>query len=356
MNNDIQQLNEELKTEYSGISASSLSWLDVSPLYFKKKLDKEIVDVETKATELGNQLHMYILEPNKFSDAYLYLNFDKPRSELQKEFCNNYIEEENSKKYLSDKPREDSDFAIEAYKKSYNTDKKSDSKIKEEATDLYLKLKPYITYLSEKDKYKGIISYNNLSYVREAKKCINSHDKASSLIYESGDDYVHNPDEYSANELKIYWKHPKLKINKKPLILKSIIDRLYIDHKEKIIRLIDIKTSGKLYIFNQKFEDYNYKRQMAFYWYAVEYLFKNIFPTKKIDEYKKETYIVALQTPDVIKRLPIECKVVKIKDDTVDKGKKEVNEYLSTLVWHFENNEWTHTKSYYENEGIDIIV
>lgn len=356
MNKDIQQLNEKLKPDYSGISASSLNWLDISPLYFKKKLDKEIVDVETKATELGTQLHMYLLEPNEFNNAYLYLNFDKPRSELQKEFCETCVEIKNSKEEISDLELKSSDIAVPAYKASYNTAKKSEEKVKEEALDLYLKLKPYITYLSEKDKYKGIISHSNLSYVREAKRCVNSHDKASSLIYENTNEYVYDSDIYSANELRIYWEHPEFKINEKPLVLKSIIDRLYINHKEKLIQLIDVKTSGKLYIFGQKFEDYNYKRQMAFYWRAIEYLFEKIFPTKNINEYRKETYIVALQTPDVIKKVPIECNVIKIKDDTVNKGRKEVDEYLSTLIWHFENDEWNHSMSYYENEGIDLII
>lgn len=351
MNEKVKELNEQLKPYYAGISASSLNWFDVSPFYFRKKLDGEIEEVDTKATELGNQLHMYLLEPHKFNDAYLYLNFDKPRSENQKEFC-----EICSQIKASDLTMKATDVAIPAYKKIYNTTKKSEEKIKEDALDLYLKLEPYIKYLLERDKYRGIIAHSTLSYLREARTRVNKHDKASELLFDEYDDMFDTPNVFSANELRIYWEHPELKVNDEPLVLKSIVDRLHIDHNTKVIRLIDVKTSGKLYIFGQKFEDYNYKRQMAFYWYAVEYLFNKLFPDKNINDYSKETYIVGIQTPDVMRKLPTECKVIKVEKDTLAKGKLEVDGALSEIIWHMDNDEWEHTLAYYNNNGIDLIV
>lgn len=350
MNDKIRELNEQLKPSYIGISASSLNWFDVSPLYFKKKLDREIEEPESKAAELGNQLHMFLLEPQKFNEKYLYLNFEKPRSENQKEFCKacaNMRSMDNNLKMI--------DIAVPCYKTIYNATKKSEEKIKDEAKSLYIRLEPYITYLVEKDKYRGIISGSTLSYLREARQRVKNHDLAASLLYDDSD-LIDNPNVFSANELRVYWEHPYLTLEDKPLVLKSIIDRLYIDHKSKVIKLIDVKTSGKLYMFDEKFRDYNYKRQMGFYWYAVEYMFKQLFLEKDITEYAKETYIVGVQTPEPYMLLPTECKVAYVDDKTVTDGKSEVNKQLSDIIWHFESDEWQHSMNFYLNNGIDLVV
>lgn len=351
MNNKIEQLNEQLKINYSGISASSLNWYDLSPLNFKKRLDKEIKDDPTKETELGNQVHTYILEPKEFSDRYLYLSFEKPKSQNQKDFCESCA---NMKRMnLNLKIIE---VAMPSYKSIYNTDKKSEEKIKEEAVDLYRRLEPYIKYLIEKDKYEGIISGATLSYLKDVRRCIIKHDMASNLIYDEIDEMFHNPNTFSSNELKVYWEHPTLKLNDKPLVLKSILDRLYIDHKNKIVRLVDLKTSKEIYKFGEKFKDYNYKRQMAFYWYAIEYLFKKIFTDKDINKYTKETYIVGIQTPNVYIKLPTECIVANVENTTIQDGVKEVDNKLSDIIWHFENDEWSHNINFYLNNGIDLVV
>ena len=43
------------------VSSSSLKWFQISPLYFKKMLSKELETADEQWAQRGRQIHMFIL-------------------------------------------------------------------------------------------------------------------------------------------------------------------------------------------------------------------------------------------------------------------------------------------------------
>ena len=131
---------------------------------------------------------------------------------------------------------------------------------------------------------------------------------------------------------------------------KFMIDRILIDHKHKKISLVDLKTTSHLSEFKDKFIEYKYYRQMAFYWMAIFWYFKHNLPEKNISDYVKETFIVAIGTKD-----PIEIKVFEIQESTLNAGLLEIDPLMRQLEWHFKEDKWDYTKAYYEGQTTEKI-
>lgn len=334
---------ENKKSTYKpkGVSNSSLSWFEISPKYFKECIEGNIERLEKDYFELGTKLHMFLLQPEEFNNNYVYLEYDTPRGDKQKNFCNDYISlKEKAKK-------KDEDAAIRAFQKNYVTKGKSEDKVKEEALELYTSLKKYLIYLEKAKEFKDILNYTTVKYLEEAKRQVTNHKLANELVYTKIDNVVDDIEEH--NEFELIWQHPIMKDVKSS----STLDRLVIDHNKKIIKLIDLKTTARLSSFVESFEKYKYYRQLAYYWMAIEYYFKEELKDKNINDYKRETYIVALQTNNNTNtsNMLTECKVFNVDDEWLNRGKIEIEDLLTTLVWHYDNNLWDHTKEYYEGNG-----
>ena len=307
------------------ISSSSLKYLEQSPLTFKKFLDSEIEQEEKSYLTRGKQIHMAILEPDLFKKNYTHLEFETPKSEQQKQFCDDYL------LYLSTEQSEDEALGT-AYKNNYKS-AKSDPLV--EANALKDKLTKYIEYLQKRRQYKDILSTTDWQRIQDLKEGCKKHKKANELLFE---------DELSTrqffNELVIFWEDP---IHKLPC--KSMIDRLIIDDDNKKVILVDIKTANTFKEFKDRCREFSYFRQMSFYWYAIHWYFANAL-NKDISQYTKETYIIALKTVD-----EPEVKVYTINEVYLQDGFIDLTEALSQLAWHWENDKWEYTKSYYIGDG-----
>jgi len=336
---------EALKERYKGISASSLTKFDISPKLFKAYIDGEIEEEEKPWLELGTKLHMYLLEPEKFKDNYTYLEFNTPSSVKQKEFCEELVKLKNKETIIDEKYTV---LAPKVYKKIYTTKGKSEEKIKEETLKLLDSLKDYIEYLVKREKFKDILNYSTLDFLRKAKLEVGKHTKASELILN-----LNEKSNYES-ELRILWEHPTLNINNEKIVLKSFIDRFIIDHDNKEIILVDLKTTSNISNFEESFLKYKYARQMCMYWLALGYYMSNNKELSRIlQEYNNKTYIVVIQTTSNNIQIPIECRVYPVSEVTLNDGYTDLTKTLNNLVWHFENNKWDHTKQYYENNGLE---
>jgi len=283
---------------------------------------------------------MSILEPEEFEKNYIYLEYTQPSSPNQKKFCEKYVELRKEKPKATKKSHK-----IKTYKESYNVGNKKDEVIEKEADKLYKKLKDYINYLEKRDEYKDILTKSDWNKIMELKDETFEHKAAPDVLALNKDPLDNNIEAFS--ELAIFWYYPNTDLQ-----CKSMLDRVVIDHKNKIIKLIDIKTTSKIGEFQQSFENFKYYRQLAFYWMALYYeLEKGSMKDKlNIDEYDKKTYILALHTRD----LP-EARLIKIPEDKLDEGLSEIDTIISDIKWHFDNDKWGHTKEYYENNGIETL-
>lgn len=316
------------------ISNSSLSYFQISPRYYKDKLDGIVDEVTPSYFLKGQQTHMYILEPLEFDNFYTFFDYDTPKSSQQKEFCETYARKRKGTK---------DEKLIEAYKKAYTT-KESDEKILEKATTLAKDYQNYIKYI-KLSPVKEVLSNSVQNILSATKSKILDHKKAKELMYNETNELFGNNDKlFVQNELAIYWEYPGLN-----LPCKSMLDRLIIDHEKKEIYMVDLKTTSHMSEFKDKAKEYKYHRQLAFYWMALEWYFKNEL---KLDskEYTAYTYIVA-----VTSREPVEVKVFKVMEPTLNDGFKEIEELMPLLKWHYDNDQWDYTKSYYEGAGFEIF-
>jgi hypothetical protein len=162
------------------------------------------------------------------------------------------------------------------------------------------------------------------------------HKKAKELLHLD----PFNTHKTAYNEFVIFWKDMIHNVK-----CKSMIDRFVIDEENKVVQLIDLKTTAVFKGFKEKSRDFKYFRQLAFYWMAIGWYFKHEL-NKDLSQYKLETYIVALRTTE-----NPEIKVYTISDTLLNEGLVEINAIMPLLGWHYETNQWDHPKEYYNGNG-----
>lgn len=317
------------------VSNSSISWFQKSPKFFKMMLDKEIDETTPSYFEKGQQVHMYLLEPEEFEKEYSFLDFETPRSKQQKDFCESFA---RMRKGIKEEK------LIRAYKKAYTT-KEDDEKVLVKAKKLSEDYPDYIKYIKQ-SQVKKILPQSMLLKLNDIRIAVLSHKKAKELMFNEHHSTFGNTDKlFIANELAIYWKYPK----PYDVQCKSMMDRLIIDHENKEITMVDLKTSSHLPEFKDKALEYRYHRQIAFYWLAIHWYFKYELKLN-IENYIKKSYIVAVSTTE-----PTEVRVFKITDQKLLDGMLEIERVMPEIKYHFEHDKWDYPMNYYEGDGIDLI-
>jgi len=327
----MRRRTKQYKTDL--ITNSALTWFQISPRYYQKKMLEQSQEDSTSYFELGSQIHMNILEPKLFSQSFAYVDYETPANKQQEGFCVSYLT------YNSSQIDMDEDLKLtQAYKDNYSATGKSPEKIIEIAKDMYIKLKSYIEFLEKSKKYKVVLNKTTWDLIKDTKQAVKQHSKASELLFVDKT--------ISKNEFQIEWEYPK-KFNDTSLKCRSTLDRFVLDEENKKILLIYVKNTSNLAEFIESFDKYSYYRQLAFYWMAIHEEFKDKY---NLNEYKVESYIVAIQTRGLV-----ECKVFSISETDLDKGWKEISKLMEKLSWHIKEDKWDYSKEYYENNGIELL-
>ena len=314
------------------ISNSNIGWfIKNGPKYLKEMLNKEREGLKLPQLEKGTMIHEYILQPEEFWKDYIILDFEVPKVKQQKDFCEAYV---NSLELLED------DKILQAYRSSYSNTKSAQIALKE-ATELFNKYKNYIEYLKQKDT-KKVISFADLNMLKTIKSNLESHKKANELLFKYPTTFeVHN-------EFHINWEFPNAS-ELGDLPCKSLLDRVMIDHTNKKIILIDLKTTSKLYNFNTSVEEFDYYRQLAFYWLAIQWYFKYELELD-VNDYDYETYIIGIQNYD-----NGQVRVFKLDFEKITEELPVIEEAIKRIAWHKNNDLWEYHKEYYEGDGSEIL-
>jgi hypothetical protein len=309
-------MKEQNYHDVEAVSNSSLNWFEQSPYSFQKYLKGEL-EYDSSWGKQGTLIHMFLLEPDEFEKNYTHLDYETPRTEQQRNFC----------KQISNKVD-----PIEAYKGIYSSKGKSEDKIKQAVEELRIKFRPYLRYLNKSKEYEEVLSDSQWLLLNNIKTEVFMHTAATQLLEEEG-----------LNEYPIYFDDPTTGIK-----CKALIDRLIIDKEKKEITLIDIKTCNTFKKFRDRVRDFNYHRQLAFYWRAI--IAHLVSQGEDLTDYIHKTYIIAINTKDLV-----EVKVFEVPEDLLFEADDEINRLLLRLVWHFEEDKWLHTREYYNNNGIDQL-
>ncbi len=146
------------------VSNSLLKYFRKSPKYFKKMFDSVGEEQEdTKHLDYGRKLHMLILEPEKFAEEYIALDFDLPKSQQQLQFCKDYVASNAIKARNK---------AIEAFSNNYSTSGQSEDKIAEKGLKMTKELIQYIKYLWKENSGKKILTSKEYQKLINAKEAI----------------------------------------------------------------------------------------------------------------------------------------------------------------------------------------
>lgn len=314
------------------ISNSNIGWfIKNGPKYLKEMLNKEREGLKLPQLEKGTMIHEYILQPDEFWKDYIILDFEVPKTKQQKDFCEAYT---SSLELLED------DKLLQAYRSSYSNTKSSQIALKE-ATELSNKYKNYIEYLKQKDN-KKVISFADLNMLKTIKSNLESHKKANELLFNYSKTFeVHN-------EFHINWEFPNAS-ELGDLSCKSLLDRVMIDHTNKKIILIDLKTTSHLYDFNTSMNEFSYYRQLAFYWLAIQWYFKYELELD-VNDYDYETYIIGIQNYD-----NGSVRVFKLDFERITEELPVIEEAIKRIAWHKNNDLWEYHKEYYEGDGSEIL-
>lgn len=326
------------------ISNSTLTWFKVSPKYCWKRMNLEIVDEEKSYTYLGKQIHMSLLEPEEFDKNYTYLDFKTPTSKQQLGFCEDYVFNATLGEDILSKD----EALIEAYSNNYVTDKMTQNAILQSAEKLYETNSEYIKYLMIKNDYREILSKSRKELITTITNSITSHKKAKCLLSKDSlkdIDLGCNDQLISTfSEFDIYWEYP-IEVDGELLKCKSLIDRLVVDHLNKKITIVDLKTTSTLGDVSMQIKDREYYRQLAFYRLAVQN--SKLFP----DDYEIEAYIVTVNTQD-----PFECRVYKLSESEYQNQLLVINSLMEQISWHWFTNQWDYSRTYYEGDGTENLI
>lgn len=83
---------------------------------------------------------------------------------------------------------------------------------------------------------------------------------------------------------------------------------------------------------------------LQFYWY-----FKNELKLD-LEEYTRETYIIAVQSHD-----GYEVKVFNIENQYIEAKVCVIEDAIKRIAWHKDNDLWDHIKEYYEGDGAELL-
>lgn len=322
----------EIKTPYyedmTRISNSNIGWfLKKGPAYLRNMLDGKEEGLHLPQLARGTMIHEYLLQPEEFEKDYVVWDAPQPKSSQETKFCEELAtttEIEPDKAILS------------AYKAAYRTTGQSDDKVLSEGLKKANTLKLYIQSIKENDKRIKISPYTMNKLIELSKVC-QKHKKAKELLADGS-----TPDERVYHEFHINWEFDGVKC-------KSLLDCVKFDMKNKVVTLMDIKTTSHLYSFEDSMKEFDYLRQLMFYTMALEWYLENELHENRTD-WEFKWYIVGIAND-----WSNQVRVFQFLYDQVKNRYSTIVEALHEIKWHQETNQWDYFKFYYESDGAEKL-
>lgn len=316
---------ENYYTDTSRISNSNIGWfIKYGPAYLHKMLTNPPEEDGTSAMKRGTMIHMYLLQPEEFVETYEQLDITEPKSVNQKKFC----------ELVANSVELEPDLALlNAYKGAYSTVGQSDDLMLSKAKEMASTLKSYIAYLKD-ENHKIKISRYDVAMLENIRDNVENHKLAKELL---------NPSEGETHhEFHINWEFGGVKC-------KSLLDSINFNIENKICTIVDLKTTVHIGCFEESMKEYDYLRQLCFYWMAARWYILN-----ELDEnpilWEYAFYIVAIDTVG-----DNEIRVFKITEEQLFTRSNVITNTLDEIRWHQETGNWDHHKQYYDGNGSETL-
>ena len=318
--------------DLSRISNSNIGWfLQKGPAYLHKMLTNPPPEEKNYVLERGTLIHMYLLQPEEFRNTYVVWDKSRPTSAQQEKFCQalaSTLEIEPNKAILS------------AYKEAYSIAGKSEDKMLSEGLKIASTLKDYIDFLKENNG-RTMISPYEYQMLEKIKQNVQSHKLAWHIIDAP----------LRAAELCDYEAHHEFHINWecRGVQCKSLLDGLTLDFKNKKAIIYDLKTTQKLWHFEDSIDQYDYLRQLCYYKKAVLWYLKNEYGEDPLT-WNFEFYIIGIDTTG-----SYEIRTFYIDEYAVNSRLAIIHNTLDEIAWHQTTGKWEHSRAYYEGDGSETL-
>lgn len=318
------------------ISNSNIGWfLNKGPAFLHKMLTDPPPEEKNSTLERGTMIHEYLLQPEEFKKDYIVWDKRRPSSAQQEKFCQelaNSVEIEPNKAILS------------AYQASYSTTNRSEEKMLSEGIKIASELKKYIDFLKSGDSRKMIGPWD-VKMLEKIKEGFAKHKLARQLLW---------PLEFRPNDFE--WFH-EFHINWEYYIkmaagvkCKSLLDGLTLDFGSKTAIIYDLKTTQKLWNFEESIHQYDYLRQLCFYYQAVVWYLRYELGVKNWNDWTFKFYIIGIDTTG-----SNEIRVFEIDKNDVYSRKDTILGAMQDIWWHQTTDQWDHTRAYYEGDGSEKL-
>lgn len=332
------------------VSQSDLCLLDASPKLYKEKLDGLRKDILNAGQIFGSAVDCLITDTEAFGEEFYVLVDNSPSDSIVSIMWSVY---KHFKEIKEDPPIETTGrFAnaiIDAaeginYGKNYKRETII-SKVLDSGTQYYLSLK--------EAEGKTTIRFDDYERVLSVVETLKTGKFTKNYILPVIPDVL--PDDREVlYQTPIYWKY-------KDIDCKSLLDIIIVNHKDKTVKPVDIKTtSGSVYGFPDAFIKWRYYIQAAFYVEALKTYIK-----KDFNKYKTLSFgfVVADQNnynSPLIYELILPDIALGTIGGSLSSGRKVKGwiQLLDDLQWHKKNNLWEYKREDYENKGViklDIV-
>ena len=337
----IPEYNIPYYEDNTRISNSAIGWfLNKGPAYFRNMLDGKEKGLDLSQLRKGTMIHEFLLQPDQFWNDYVLFDGDKPKSAQAQKFCENLINtvEIELNKQLS-----------EAYRKSYSIVGKSEDKILSEALKISVEYKDYIEAIKSK---KILISQYDLDQLMKIQHNVEEHKLANQLLQKAGDyKNVHIYHEFQINW--DYWIIDELNHGAYTSIAcKSLLDSCTFNFDTRTCTIMDIKTTAKLWHFEDSMKEFDYCRQLCFYQEAVYWYLTNVLElsNSEIDKWRFEFYIIAIDTTG-----SNEIRVFRLFTPQVTSRGVTIHDFMKVYLWHLGTGNWEHSYDYYTGDGSETL-
>lgn len=327
------------------ISNSNIGWfLNKGPAFLHKMLTDPPPEEKNPVLERGTMIHEYLLQPEEFQKDYVVWSKSRPFSAQQEKFCQalaSSLEIEPNRAILS------------AYKEAYSTAGKSEDKMLSEGLKIASTLKDYIDFLKENDG-RIMITPSEYRMLEKIKQNVQSHKLAYSIIWPLGIESTSPKVVVSDGKKYTFLYYHEFHINwefygEMPIACKSLLDGLTLDFKNKRAIIYDLKTTAKLWHFEESIEMYDYCRQLMYYTMAVGWYLKYECG-EDLKAWSYEWYIIGIDTTG-----SNEIRVFKFTKDQIYPHADTIEHALEHIAWHQANNKWEHSREYYEGDGSESL-
>jgi len=330
-NESVEIKNNKDYYEVDAVNYSSLAAIAIGPQYYKSRNDDNSEDKEHFI--IGTCVDILLTEPESFDSKFAvdtleeFTNFPTPQ---MKKYVEIFIETGSSEKA----------YELVGFKKSniLAVIDKYEAEGKDYAEYL-LKKKEF----NDKNKDKKILTKEQYSKCKSIADSLKNNKFTKKYFCESTKEIE------VINQLELYWS--MLGTN-----FKCKLDKVIIDHVNKTVQPIDIKTTGKhTSKFMESFINFRYDIQASIYYQGIcDYIWKksenlkgySILPFKFIVESTK--YIGTPLIYNVNPRIIDQAYEGYFYRNTEMVGWHTL---LKELEWHKEYNVWDYSRKVFENDG-----